>query len=487
MNQAQTVSILPEDFNKSVFGLYLILFAVLSVCGLSYLVWKGKFLYVALIASVPFVLLLISQPKLAVGQYIFFLFISGGIFEGQPWMYADAAGFILLAAAMLDLISDSKLPKNLPRLSFNFLFLLVVIFTAGVFSYQPEFAVRPLGRNTLLFLHFLALYRLSGKVSVVWSLNIYFWLSIVHSVIVLIPFVASGGTLRSFGFALVIFDELAMLALVVATARFLWAKKESAWIYLLGIVVIFFALLSTQSRAPIIIGVAMSILVILFSRRRARQEFEKNSHETGVISHEELTGVRNRPLYLLAGLLTSLALVILLFPQIFSPLLSRFESLLTSSPSGSFLYRIQLWKLALSQFIENPLVGMGPGLFIRMQDIVPTFRLDVYHLHIRGLSAHNLFLHFLAVAGILGGAAVLTMMINQLRLSYKAWLGSAARANLEVSAILLGIAVTFLLTTLTESGWFWGQTGFIFVFFISLIARNHSNVTNNAETSPKRL
>jgi len=482
MNNVQTVSILPEEFNKSVFTFYLILFGILSFSGLGYLLWKGKFLYLGLIASIPLVLLLVSRPKLAVGQYIFVLFISRSIVEGQPWLYADFSGFILIAAAMLDIVSESKLHKRLPRLSFNFLFLLVVIFTAGVFSYQPEAAIRPFGRIALLFLHFLALYKLSGKVSVAWSLNMFFGLSLIHSIIVLIPFIASGGTLRSFGLAPVIFDELAMLALVVAAAKFLWAEKRTAWIYLLGMVVIFFALLSTQSRAPIIIGAAMSILVILFSRRRARQELAKASSETGSISSKELLRVRKRPLHLLVGLLFSVMLVIILFPQLLAPLLERFESLLTARPSGSFLLRIVLWKLAWSLFIDNPLVGIGPGLFIQIQSVFPTIRLDVYHSYLRGLSAHNLLLHYLAEAGIIGGIAVLAMMLNQMRLSYKAWRASVLRPNFEVSAILLGIGATLLVTTLAESGWLWGQSSIIFVFFISLIARNHNNliVTKNS-------
>ncbi len=73
MAQSPTISVIPEDFNRSVFTLYLIFLGLLFVSGLGYLVWKGKFLFLGLIASLPFVLMLITRPKLAVGQYIFFL------------------------------------------------------------------------------------------------------------------------------------------------------------------------------------------------------------------------------------------------------------------------------------------------------------------------------------------------------------------------------------------------------------------------------
>ncbi len=473
---------LPADFNRQVFLIYFAAFLTLLILGLGYMLYKEKYLYLGLILASPILILILTQPKLAVGQYIISLFISRIIFEGQPWLLADLSGFMLMAAALLDLVLESKLHMGLPRLSFNFLFLLLVIFTAGIFSYQPEVAINPLGRIALLFLYFLAMYRLSGKVSVAWSLNLFFWLSIIHSIIVLIPFLSSGGTFRSYGLAPV---EIAMLALVVATAKYLWAKKGTAWIYLMGMVVILFALLAAQYRSLIIMGAAMSVLVIFFSRRRTTLELGKDSNESGSASIEELKRVRKRPLYLLAGLIFSVALVIILNPHLFAHLLERFESLFTIMPSSSVLFRILLWKLAWSQFIEHPLVGIGPGLFIQIQNVLPTVRLDFYYQFLRGLSAHNLLLHYLAEAGIIGGIAVLAMMINQVRLSFKAWLESSMRPGFEVSAILLGISATILFTTLTESSWLWGQSSIVFAFFLSLIARNHNNLvlTKNFELS----
>ncbi len=464
---------LPADFNRPVFLLYIIVILALFGLGLGYMFYKGKYLYLGLILASPLLIMILTQPKLAVGQFIFALFISRLIFEGQPWLWADLSGIILTAAAWLDLFSESKFHKGLPRLSFNFLLLLLVIFTAGLFSYQPEAAFNPLGRITLLFLYFLAIYRLSGKVNMSWSLNLFFGLSVIHSIIVLIPFLASGGNFRSYGLAPV---EMAMLALVVATAKYLWAKEGTGWMYLMGMVVIFFALLSGQFRTLVIIGAAMSILVVFFSRRRAKLELAMDAPETGGTGTEELSRVKKRPLYLLAGLLLSVAFVIMLSPQLLAPLLERFERLVTASPSGSLLLRITLWKLAWSQFIDNPFVGIGPGLFNQIQNVVPVIRMDFFHFYVRGLSAHNLLLHYLAEAGIIGAVAVLAMMINQMCLSYKAWLVSASRPVLEVSAILLGISTTILFTTLTESSWLWGQSSIVFAFFLALVARNHNNL-----------
>jgi O-antigen ligase len=359
--------------------------------------------------------------------------------------------------------------------------VLFVVFTAGVFSYLPIAALNPLGRITLLFLYFLAMYRLSARVTVAWSLNWFFWLAIAHSLLVVVPFLASGGALRSYGLAPV---QISMLALVMATAKYLWAKKSKSWIYLCAMVLIFFALLAAQFRSLIIVGVGVSLLVVYFSRLRAKRETINNSNDSSAATRATLWRVRKRPLYLFAGILLSIALAVALYPQLLAPLLERFEILLSAKPSGSILMRITLWKQAWAQFAANPWVGIGPGLYIQIESVDPTIRLNFYHWFVRGLSAHNLLLHYLAEAGIIGGIAVLAMMLNQLHLSFKSWKRSVLLPNLEVSSILLGISITFIVTTLTESSWLWGQASLVFSFFLALIARNYYNLyhTNNLES-----
>lgn len=477
MSVSAADSFIPSSFNRSVFIFYLCGIALLTVSGLGYLVYKGKFLYLALVLASPVLVLILTQPKLAVGQFILALFISRPIMSGQSWLVADLGGLILIAAGVLDLLSDSKLHSRLPKLSLNFLFLLLVLFTAAIFSYEPMAAVSPLGRISLLFLQFLALYRLLGKVSMDWCLNLFFWLAILHSIYVVIPFLASGGTLRSFGLAPV---QLSMLAFVVATAKYLWAKKGTAWIYLIGMVLIFLAILATQYRSLILLGGAMSALVILFSRYQAKKELNRYSAGYSGDNSYYFRLVRRRPIYLAGGVILGLLLIIAIYPQVFVPLWERFESLWGSYQVGSITSRKTLWKHAWAQFLANPWTGMGPGLFVHIQNIVPSVRLDFYYKFVSGLSAHNILLHYLAESGIFGGIAVLAMMTNQLRLAIFAWKNTHKLVSYEISAVLLGIAATIFVMTLTESSWFWGQSTFVFAFFVSMIVRNfHDNAARN--------
>jgi hypothetical protein len=63
-------------------------------------------------------------------------------------------------------------------------------------------------------------------------------------------------------------------------------------------------------------------------------------------------------------------------------------------------------------------------------------------------------------------------MINQMRLSVKIWRVININLDFEVTAILLGISLTLLVTTLTEASWLWGQSSFMFSFFAALISKN---------------
>lgn len=476
MTNSNIISLLPSEFDKSRFQIYLIILGLLFFAFGWFLILKGKFLFLLLVIFSPVLVLIVTQPKLAIAQYVFSLFFGFTILSGQPWLVTDISGLVLISAALLDFFSENKLYRRLPRLSLNFLSILVVVFTAAIFSYQPVLALTSFGRIALLFFHFLAIYRLSNKVPLSWSLNLFFWLAVIHSIILVIPFLTSGGTLRTYGPAPV---EMPMLALVIATVKYQWAEKGRGWIYLLAMVVIFFALLSQQFRSLILMAVAMSALAAFIARRRARRVLSHGLIDSDNDLFEQLYRVRKRPIFLLAGLSLCVLSVIAIFPELFTPLFERFISLFSSKPSGSLLLRYVLWKTAWTQFLESPLVGVGPGLFRQIHDYVPAVRMDFYHWYVQGLSAHNLILHFLAETGIFGGIAVLAVIINQMKLSVKSWRLASAGPVMQISAILLGISLTFLATALTESSWLWGQSSFLFAFFLALIARNNQNLTNS--------
>jgi len=458
------------DFNRSIGLVYVLATAALFLVGLGYLLYNGKYFHLAVIFALPLLLVFVTQPKYALMQYIFMLFISRSAFGTGPLLVTDLSGFIVIFSALLDFMLSKDQFYDLPKLSFNFLSLLSVTFLTGIFSLNPVAAVRPFGRIVLLFAIFLALYRLSKKVSPAYCINLYFIFAVLNSVLVMIPFVLSKGALRSFGLAPVIFDELALLALVIGVAKFIWSEKGQQLFYLGGSLLVFLALLSTQSRAPILFGLIMTVTIIVLSASRVRQLLKDKYLAATEIPF--LKTVMRRPKRVIISAIISLLVTIMVFPGLFTPLIERFDELWTYFPSKSFLLRTVLWKTAFNTFLLHPILGVGPGLFPNLDFYYQEVRLNFLHSYVRGLSAHNMLLHYMAEMGIVGAAALLALMVNLTRWGRRLWMKAAAVGEQRLGIIMYALAITFLLTTIFEAGWLWGQTGLIFTFFAAVIVRS---------------
>ena len=472
MNQTQTVSILPEDFNKSVFALYLIFFAVLSVCGLSYLAWKGQFIYLLVILFLPALVLIVVRPKLALFQYTFFLFVSQVVIESIPLTITDIAGIIIIASAALDFLLNQSKSGSVPKLSYNFIFLIITLFICAVFAYDTSLAFRAMTRVILLFAVFLSLVRLIKSTGIEYSLKLFFWLCVIHSIAVIVPFVLSGGGIRSFGLAVKFFDDLSMLTFPMGMALYLWSEKGKGLKYLLGSIIVFGALISTQSRAAFIFCLILTAIVFLFSYLRARK---LEGSRISLNSSLGLLVIKRQILAVSTGV-GAVSLLLLLFPEMFETIMFRFTNLYSKLKIGTVLTRFELWQNAFNAFLENPVVGIGPGNYKVLNLINPTIRLEFIHFYIRGLNAHNLLLHYMAETGVVGTTAMLALIFNQLRGGRQGWKDSFGLKSSQISGALYITSIMFVVTTIIEAAWFWGFAGYTFVFFLALIVSNQRAV-----------
>jgi O-antigen ligase len=444
-------------------GLILYLAAVAFV----YFQWRQILAYVAL--GAPIGLFILTQPRLALYQYVFCLYVHYFVVGSIPLLLADLSALVLILAAVLDLLVGGRLPGRLPRLFYNFVFLLAALVLAAIFGHDMMAAFRPLARVTLLLATFLAVFRLAGKTGTGGLLRLYFWLCVGHSVLVSIPFIESGGVLRSFGLSGKYFDELAMFALPVGSALYLWSRRGTGGLYLAGSLVTLVGLLATQSRAPILFAALAVVLVLWLSWRRLRAMGSGTGGDTGEVDRHRLPAY-NRLRFMVLTVLVLIPLVILATPGVFSAVLGRFERLFTTDPGGTFALRLVLWKTALIAFWGNPVSGVGPGLFRSLADIYPTLHLTPVFYYVQHMSAHNLFLHYLAETGLVGTSALMALFVNQFRIGRKSWKITEAAHTGEALAQYV-ICILFVVSTLIESGWMWGQLGFIMVFFLGVLTR----------------
>ncbi len=183
---------------------------------------------------------------------------------------------------------------------------------------------------------------------------------------------------------------------------------------------------------------------------------------------------------LLLGLvLLTVPAVLLVMPGVLEAVIGRFERLLTFQPGGTFALRMVLWKTALTAFWDNPIFGVGPGMFRSLSDLYATLHLVPVYYYVKSLSAHNLVLHYLAETGLIGATALVALFINQFRIGCRIWKASWGSAMTGNALALLAVSILLLVSALIESGWMWGQMTFLLAFFLSLLARQVESITSD--------
>lgn len=413
---------------------------------------------------------IVSHPRLAVYQYVFALFIQWELVGSIPLYLTDIAAALVILAAVLDLLADCRLPARLPRLTWNFAALIAAVFVAGLLGSDPMLSLHPLARLTFLMLTFLSIYRLMRGLRVDTLVRFFFWICVLHALVVLTGFVASGGSVRSWGFSPVTFNALSMLTLPVGTSLYLWHSKHGASWYLLGTAIILGGLISTQSRFSIIFALFLSSWILILSWWHHRR-LAAGRRQNGLAPDHPNVSLRCR--WLVIGAVGLIVLAVGLNPDLLLGVVNRFQALI-ESPTGSTVFlRLTLWSFAIKAFLSDPLTGIGPGCFRTVHHILPTLSLAQVGPWVRGLSAHNLFLHYLAEAGLIGGVSLAALMINQFRLSRRRWMFALGQRDRACALALYATGTLFVVTTFLETGWLWGQGGFAFAFFVALIAREH--------------
>jgi len=417
-------------------------------------------------------LLVITHPKIALYQYLFVIFIQWEIVPSVPIFATDLSAALVILAGLLDLLMGDRLPARLPRLTVNFLWLLAAVLVAAMFGASPATSLRPIARLAFILLTFLAVFRLAGGLKTEQLLRIFFWVGVLHSLIVLAGFVASGGSARSFGFSPMLFGSLAMTALPVGISLFLWEPRRWSVLYLIGSLILLGAMISTQSRFPTIFGLGLSVLVVILSahrRRRIRWAVEHGTAESFL-----LPPAMGRRIWMAVATPPILVLIAFTFvPSLFTGVIDRFQSIWYSPTGQTVALRIALWGFAIKAFLADPVTGIGPGCFRNIQEIMPTLRLVPVSPWVRGLSAHNLFLHYLAETGLIGSAALAALFVNLYRMARRLWKAADKRGNQSGPLALYALGAMFLLTTFLETGWLWSQTAHTFAFLAALIVREY--------------
>lgn len=460
------------SINWSRLKAYLVLGLVLYAGAMGAIAWKGKLLFAVIGLSAPALFLIISQPRAVMYLFVFLLYVQWEVIPSLPLSITDLGAMLVVFTALLDVLLSDRPPGRLPRFFGNYLLILAALLVAGIFGYSFMLSTRPLARVTLLFATFLGVYRLSARVSLIGLVRMYFWICTAHACIALTEFLAHGGRMRAFGLLPTTLDDFTMIALPIGVALYLWSNHEEAGRYLLGSVVVLGALVATQSRATIVFGIIAALLTAVVSFKRARTLSADSAH---ALSAATAGNVRRRLKTIVGIALALIVTLVVLKPEFLAAVGARFDRLITTQPGETFRLRLILWQLAITTFAQHPLLGIGPGVFRSLPEIDPMLHLEPLLYYVRGLSAHNLLLHYLAEAGLVGAVALVALFFNQFRQARRLWLNVRIDGETNLNLILYMISGLLLFTTFLEAGWMWGELGFVAAFFIALIARRSSD------------
>ncbi len=450
--------------NKSTIRLYLLLTGIAVLTIFSYLIFEGKLLFAAAFVGILISSWVVTQPKISLYLFLFVMFTNYLFLEQPVVMYVDLAALLVIVTAMFDLLLKGEPQLSIPKLGMNFLFIGTAFFIVFLFGYKPSLSIMPILHVLYIFITFLSLYRLSRYVHVETLLHLFYLFALLHAFIALLPFIGASKVERLFGFARSTLDDIMMIAFPIGLIYFIKSSSQKMYFYLISLLLIIGALMATQSRLSIMFAFVFGAIALYLAMEKHKKKSNKR------IKWIVFSGV-------------SFVVLLLIFAPIYmTALIDRFQSLLSSAPSETFLVRIVLWTNALTTFADNPIFGIGLGHYKILYTIYSSMHLHYMFPYIQNYSAHNMFFHYLAETGIVGTTAVFALIVNQFRYALKVYRKKKSDLS-EVDICLFVVALLILVTSFIEAGWMWGQMSYIFIFFLVLNIRNYESVISNYVTA----
>lgn len=424
------------------------------------LVLAGRPLIALVLLPAPLALYLCTNPRaafclflLAIGLYLPYFI---GNFALWPF---DVALALLVFGILIDFLLHQRTEVHKTPFDLPFFFLIGATWISALFAFDHAKAVIPSLRILAIYMAFRAVFTMARRIGVRQVVLVYLWQVCGLSVINLVLFVLAGGRERVFGPAWLAFENLAMTATPMALAFFIWARStRDRLLYAVMTIVIVLAVAASGSRGAML-AIALSIpLLVWVARAKARQEHDDDARRAAgrIIAIAALSGL----------------LVLVLGTALFGNFLERVAELgaSVSRPQGTVALRFVLWKAALKGFLTSPIVGIGIGNYTAIDQIVPSIKAEPVWYYIRGMSAHNVVLHYLAETGLIGAAALLTLAGTGFVQARRQFRIPRTRQETQVSSALYIMMLVFCLSIFFMRAWTWSQEGYLLAVIFGLCA-----------------
>jgi len=268
-----------------------------------------------------------------------------------------------------------------------------------------------------------------------------------------------GGQARVFGPSWLAFEIYSITGLPMALCFFIWARDNAERLKF-GVIslTIIAALLALQSRGSLVaVAVTVPILLVLAFYKTKKERTFKSSRNL-------------KRIFLIA---VAVGLVVIVFNEtLLVGFFDRVNEMLDSlaSPKGTIALRLVLWEAAIKGFFTSPLVGIGIGNYVYIDQLVPEIKTAPVWYYIRGMSAHNVVLQYLCETGIIGTLALLSVTWLNLMYAYRNFKLKMTAENTQVSAALFIVIIVFCHSILYMRAWTWGQEGYLMTVIFGLNA-----------------
>jgi O-antigen ligase len=370
---------------------------------------------------------------------------------------ADILFVITLMGVMLDFLLRTKNHIRSTGLDKQFLFLIFATWLSALFAYDWTQSVIPSIRILVIYFAFRIVFKYALEIGIKKLMTLFMILTSILSFIAFVQFYLAGGGIRSFGITGLTLQYFAMTAVPMAMVFIIWSKSiRTSLFYMLISIISGLGIFATQSRAPLL-AILITFPVIMFvSFRKAKRE---NDYRT----------LKNIKYVLLPVIVLVLSLFIL-EETYFEGTISRLDELIQSlkNPVGTVMTRIVLWTSAIMAFLEHPILGVGIGNMRIVHEVVPEVKLIPYWAWVKGMSAHNVLLHYMAETGIIGASALVYLFWKNLSIGFKAYKIKLNKQDNMISTALFIASLVCFITMFYMRSWTWGMDGHILAFIFGL-------------------
>jgi len=367
-------------------------------------------------------------------------------------------GVVFVGAALEFLLkSDGSIEGT--SLDLPFLALIAATLLSAVLAYRPAYSVVPLIRIVVIYIAFRMVFKFGREIGVRRILLVYLAMVTVLSLYNFASFAWQGGRMRVFGPGMLIYETMAMTALPIALAFMLWSARTREQVrYGLAAMLIAGGIVATQARGPLLTVVIATPVLLWFTLRKARKENNRRALRSVL-----MVGV---------GVLVVAVAVASLSTNLLTDAWARYQEFVASAdnPEGTVALRLVLWKTAFRTFLDHPVFGIGIGNFRIVHELYPELHIVPLYRWVKGMSAHNVLLHYLAETGLVGALSLLALTFAGLRAGYRVFKARLSGADTQVSVALFISMFVFAITILYMRAWTWGEGGYIMALLFGLTA-----------------